>query len=38
MLSYYYKQFIVKFAIETRVVIYKLVKQLSLIIVTDLRY
>jgi hypothetical protein len=37
-LSYYCRQFIAKFDIKTRVVVYELVKQLSLIIVADLRY
>jgi len=36
--SYYCEQFIAKFAIKTGVVVYKLMKQLSLIIVVDLRY
>jgi hypothetical protein len=34
-LSYYYEQSIAKFAIKIRVVVYKLVKQLRLIIVAD---
>jgi hypothetical protein len=37
-LSYYCEQSIAKFDIKTRVVIYELVKQLSLIIVVELRY
>jgi hypothetical protein len=37
-LSYYCEQSIAKFAIKIEVVVYKLVKQLSLIIVPDLRY
>ena len=37
-LSYYSNQYIIKFAIKTKVVIFKLVKQLSLIIVVDLCY
>jgi hypothetical protein len=37
-LSYYCEQSIAKFAIKTGVVIYELVKQLSLIIVADLCY
>jgi DNA-binding CsgD family transcriptional regulator len=37
-LSYYCRQSIAKFDIKNRVVIYELVKQLSLIIVADLRY
>jgi hypothetical protein len=37
-LSYYCQQFIAKFDIKTGVVVYELVKQLSLIIVADLRY
>jgi hypothetical protein len=37
-LSYYCEQSIAKFAIKTGVVIYKLMKQLRLIIVVDLGY
>ena len=37
-LSYYCEQSIAKFDIKTGVVVYKLVKQLSLIIVAELRY
>ena len=37
-LSYYCEQSIAKFAIKTGVVIYKLMKQLRLIIMVDLRY
>jgi hypothetical protein len=37
-LSYYCEQSIAKFAIKTGVVVYKLVKQLSLIIMVDLCY
>jgi DNA-binding CsgD family transcriptional regulator len=37
-LSYYCRQSIAKFDIKTRVVVYALVKQLSLIIVVDLHY
>jgi len=37
-LSYYSNQSIIKFAIKTKVVIFKLVKQLSLIIMMDLCY
>jgi hypothetical protein len=37
-LSYYCEQSIAKFVIKTRVVVYKLVKQLSLIILADLCY
>jgi hypothetical protein len=37
-LSYYCEQSIAKFDIKTRVVIYELVKQLSLIIMAELRY
>jgi hypothetical protein len=37
-LSYCYEQSIAKFNIKTGVVIYELVKQLSLIIVAELRY
>jgi len=37
-LSYYCEQCIAKFAIKTKVVVYKLVKQLRLIIVADLCY
>jgi hypothetical protein len=36
-LSYYCRQSIAKFDIKTGVVVYELVKQLSLIIVADLR-
>ena len=34
----YFEQSIAKFDIKTRVVVYNLVKQLSLIIMVDLRY
>jgi hypothetical protein len=37
-LSYYCKQYIAKFTIKTRVVVYKLVKQLRLIVMVDLGY
>jgi len=37
-LSYYCKQSIAKFTIKTRVVVYKLVKQLRLIVMVDLGY
>ena len=37
-LSYYCRQSIAKFDIKTEVVVYELVKQLSLIIEADLRY
>jgi hypothetical protein len=37
-LSYYCRQCIAKFDIKTEVVVHELVKQLSLIIVADLRY
>jgi hypothetical protein len=37
-LSYYCRQSIAKFDIKTGVVVYELVKQLSLIIIADLRY
>jgi hypothetical protein len=37
-LSYYCEQSIAKFAIKIGVVVYELAKQLSLIIVVDLRY
>jgi hypothetical protein len=38
IVSYYCEQSITKFDIKIGVVVYKLVKQLSLIIVADLRY
>jgi hypothetical protein len=37
-LSYYCEQSIAKFDIKTEVVVYKLVKQLNLIIIAELRY